>query len=56
MSTQILHAPLDATYHWSRFHLYPRDRGTNFFPYEIDELAALRFSIILTAKMGSLEI
>ena len=52
MSTQLLHAPLDlaATGPASR---YIRETSIELLNYETEELAALRFSIILTARWAA---
>ncbi|HVN92386.1 MAG TPA: hypothetical protein VMT38_01755 [Terracidiphilus sp.] len=54
MSTQLLHAPLDlaAIGPASR---YIRETSIELLDYETEELAALRFSIILTARWASSE-
>lgn len=54
MSTQILHAPLAATY-TGPASIYIRETREELLSYETDELAALRFSIILTARWESSE-
>jgi hypothetical protein len=52
MSTQVLHAPLDlATI--GRASLYVRETRIEMLEYESEELAALRFSIILTARWAA---
>lgn len=54
MSTQLLHAPLDlaAIGPASR---YIRETSIELLDYETEELAALRFSIILTARWAASE-
>lgn len=54
MSTQLLHAPLDlaAIGPASR---YIRETSIELLEYETEELAALRFSIILTARWAASE-
>lgn len=54
MSTQLLHAPLDlaAIGPASR---YIRETSIELLDYETEELAALRFSIILTARWAGSE-
>jgi hypothetical protein len=54
MSTQALHAPLDATYAGPA-SIYIRETREELLSYETDELATLRFSIILTARWESSE-
>jgi hypothetical protein len=49
MSTQILYAPLEAAAIGSA-SLYVRETRDELLAYDKDELAALRFSIILTAR------
>jgi hypothetical protein len=49
VSTQILHAPLD-TANISPASRYIRETRDVLLTYETEELAALRFSIILTAR------
>ena len=52
MSTQVLHAPLDlATI--GPASRYIRDTRVELLDYETEELAALRFSIILTARWAA---
>jgi hypothetical protein len=49
MSAQILHAPLDEAA-MEPATIYIRETRDELLAYEKDELAALRFSIILTAR------
>ncbi|MGH9561854.1 MAG: hypothetical protein ACRD3S_10400 [Terracidiphilus sp.] len=52
MSTQLLHAPLDlATI--GPASQYIRETSIELLDYETEELAALRFSIILTARWAA---
>ncbi|MGB8028837.1 MAG: hypothetical protein WCF30_04150 [Terracidiphilus sp.] len=54
MSTQLLHAPLDlATI--GPASRYIRETSVELLDYETEELAALRFSIILTARWAASE-
>ncbi len=49
MSTQLLHAPLDLAAN-APASRYIRETSIELLDYETEELAALRFSIILTAR------
>ena len=49
MSTQLLHAPLDLAANGPASR-YIRETSIELLDYETEELAALRFSIILTAR------
>lgn len=49
MSTEFLHAPLHASLMGPASH-YVKETREAMLAYEIEELAALRFSIILTAR------
>ncbi len=52
MSTQILHAPLDLAVNGPASR-YIRETSIELLDYETEELAALRFSIILTARWAA---
>ena len=52
MSTQLLHAPLDLTAIGPASR-YIRETSIELLDYEAEELAALRFSIILTARWAA---
>ncbi len=52
MSTQLLHAPLDLAINGSASPCI-RETGIELLDYETEELAALRFSIILTARWAA---
>jgi hypothetical protein len=52
MSTQILHAPLDLAT-MGPASRYTRETGIEMLEYESEELAVLRFSIILTARWAA---
>ena len=54
MSTQLLHAPLDLAAN-SPASRYIRETSIELLDYETEELAALRFSIILTARWAASE-
>lgn len=54
MSTQLLHAPLDFTVNGPASR-YIRETSIELLDYETEELAALRFSIILTARWAASE-
>lgn len=52
MSTQLQHAPLDLAANGPASR-YIRETSIELLDYEIEELAALRFSIILTARWAA---
>ncbi len=52
MSTQVLHAPLDSA-NIGPASRYIRETRIELLDYETEELAALRFSIILTARWAA---
>lgn len=52
MSTQLLHAPLDLAANEPASR-YIRETSIELLDYETEELAALRFSIILTARWAA---
>jgi hypothetical protein len=52
MSTQVLHAPLDLA-NIGPASRYIRETRIEMLEYESEELAALRFSIILTARWAA---
>ncbi len=52
MSTQVLHAPLDLA-NIGPASRYIRETRIELLDYETEELAALRFSIILTARWAA---
>ena len=54
MSTQLLHAPLDLAANGPASR-YIRETSIELLDYETEELAALRFSIILTARWAGSE-
>lgn len=54
MSTQLLHAPLDLAVNGPASR-YIRESSIELLDYETEELAALRFSIILTARWAASE-
>ena len=54
MSTQLLHAPLDLAANGPASR-YIRETSIELLDYETEELAALRFSIILTARWAASE-
>jgi hypothetical protein len=54
VSTQLLHAPLDLTAIGPASR-YIRETSIELLDYETEELAALRFSIILTARWADSE-
>ncbi len=54
MSTQLLHAPLDLAANGPDSR-YIRETSIELLDYETEELAALRFSIILTARWAASE-
>jgi hypothetical protein len=54
MSTQLLHAPLDLSAIGPASR-YIRETSIELLDYETEELAALRFSIILTARWAGCE-
>ncbi|MGO9325380.1 MAG: hypothetical protein ACLP07_12540 [Terracidiphilus sp.] len=54
MSTQLLHAPLDLAVNGPASR-YIRETSIELLDYETEELAALRFSIILTARWAASE-
>ncbi len=54
MSTQLLHAPLDLAANGPASR-YIRETSIELLDYETEELAALRFSIILTARWADSE-
>jgi len=54
VSTQLLHAPLDLAANGPASR-YIRETSIELLDYETEELAALRFSIILTARWAASE-
>jgi hypothetical protein len=54
VSTQLLHAPLDLAANGPDSR-YIRETSIELLDYETEELAALRFSIILTARWAASE-
>lgn len=54
MSTQLLHAPLDLAANGLASR-YIRETSAELLDYETEELAALRFSIVLTARWADSE-
>jgi hypothetical protein len=54
VSTQLLHAPLDLAANGPASR-YIRETSIELLDYETEELAALRFSIILTARWADSE-
>ena len=54
MPTQLLHAPLDLSVN-GQASRYIRETSIELLDYETEELAALRFSIILTVRWAASE-